>query len=284
MGARNYVNKFFRLLPVMRLFIFLSHATSVFVLISIKSGNVSAQSSGFNEARFAELVDKVEADAIELARKVEELYQNRCEATLLADCFRGNYEHCMSTYPEQTCPGGIDLNTPECGDGFTCSTLYSFSTTSVALPRVSARGPDRNPTDPQVIETICFTKALDDYFKQKRAEDEAFWDELGFQPNFMYFGSHNGGAFRLSPATHYSSCNTFDPRLRPWYVAASSGPKNISKLWLLTVVCLWFVFIIWLSSEITLGTPILHSLSSFFPSTDVNHYSHGLGPKREHVF
>ena len=42
-----------------------------------------------------------------------------------------------------------------------------------------------------------------------------------------YFGSHNGGVFRLSPATHYSSCNTYDPRVRPWYVAASSGPKNI---------------------------------------------------------
>ena len=42
-----------------------------------------------------------------------------------------------------------------------------------------------------------------------------------------YFGSHNGGVFRLSPATHYSNCNEFDPRIRPWYVAASSGPKNI---------------------------------------------------------
>ena len=42
-----------------------------------------------------------------------------------------------------------------------------------------------------------------------------------------HFGSHNGGVFRLSPATHYGNCNEFDPRIRPWYVAASSGPKNI---------------------------------------------------------
>jgi len=248
MGA-NVKNKFRSLLT--RLF----HVNSILVLLSL-SGNVSAQSSEFNEARFSVVVEKVEADAIELAKKVSELYQNRCEATLLADCFRGNYDHCLSSFPEQTCPGGLDLNTPECGDGFTCSTLYSFSTTSVALPRESARGPDRNPTDPQVIETICFTKGLDDYFEQKRAQDEAFWDELGFQPNFMYFGSHNGGAFRLSPATHYSSCNTFDPRLRPWYVAASSGPKNISKL--------WFVFPL-LSSDVIVHS--VHSSIHFFPST-----------------
>jgi len=180
----------------------------------------------FNEEKFDRLVEKVEADAIELAQKVEELYKNRCELAILADCVNGNYDHCMSSYPDETCPGGDDLNRPECGDGTECSALYSFSVSSIALPSEVANGPGRNPTDPLVIETICFTKPLDEFIAAKRAADQPFWEEIGYPPNQYYFGSTNG-AFRLSPATHYSSCNTYDPRVRPWYVAASSGPKNI---------------------------------------------------------
>jgi len=168
-----------------------------------------------------------EDDMIKLALKVEELYQDRCEATLLQDCFQGSYDHCLSSYPNTTCHGGDDLNTPACGDGITCSTKYSFSVTSVSLPREVATGPNGNPTDSQVIETVCFTRGLDDYFAQKRAADEAFWRlQIGYEPSSMYFGSHNG-AFRLSPATQDISCGAFDPRTRDWYVAASSGPKNI---------------------------------------------------------
>jgi hypothetical protein len=150
-------------------------------------GAVQAQSDTprFNEARFSEMVDKVEADALELARKVAELYVDRCEATLLADCYQGNYDHCLSLYPQETCPGGSDFNTPECGDDETCSVLYSFSVSSVSLPLDSVDFVTRSPMDPQVIETVCFTKALDQYFVQKRARDEAFWSEIGFQPNFM---------------------------------------------------------------------------------------------------
>ena len=150
-------------------------------------GAAQAQSDAprFNEARFSEMVEKVEADALELARKVAELYVDRCEATLLADCYQGNYDHCMSLYPQETCPGGSDFNTPECGDDETCSVLYSFSVSSVSLPLDSVDFVSKSPMDPQVIETVCFTKSLDQYFVQKRARDKAFWSKIGFQPNFM---------------------------------------------------------------------------------------------------
>ena len=42
----------------------------------------------------------------------------------------------------------------------------------------------------------------------------------------MYFGSKNG-AFRIYPARQTDECGSYDPRIRPWYVAGSSGPKNI---------------------------------------------------------
>ena len=42
----------------------------------------------------------------------------------------------------------------------------------------------------------------------------------------MYFGGHNG-VFRIFPARHSRVCDSYDNRKRPWYVAASSGPKDI---------------------------------------------------------
>ena len=42
----------------------------------------------------------------------------------------------------------------------------------------------------------------------------------------MYFGSQHG-PFRIYPGMGRDQCGEFDPRVRPWYVAASSGPKNV---------------------------------------------------------
>jgi Mg-chelatase subunit ChlD len=33
--------------------------------------------------------------------------------------------------------------------------------------------------------------------------------------------------WRLYPADRQETCYTFDPRVRPWYVAATSGPKDV---------------------------------------------------------
>jgi von Willebrand factor type A domain len=78
----------------------------------------------------------------------------------------------------------------------------------------------------QVIESICLSRHLDDYFQQKRSTDAAYWDAFGVQAPSMYFGSQEG-MFRIFPGRHRSTCGDFDPRLRPWYIAASSGPKNV---------------------------------------------------------
>ena len=31
-------------------------------------------------------------------------------------CANSNYEHCSSAYPDESCPGGEDLNSPKCID------------------------------------------------------------------------------------------------------------------------------------------------------------------------
>ena len=42
----------------------------------------------------------------------------------------------------------------------------------------------------------------------------------------MFFGSQEG-MFRIFPGRQWDTRYDFDPRHRPWYIAASSGPKNI---------------------------------------------------------
>lgn len=69
---------------------------------------------------------------------------------------------------------------------------------------------------------VCASASLDDQFKYVK-----YWmsDKIGR----AYFGS-NFGLFRGFPAYYQgssSSCSDYDPRFRPWYVAATSGSKNI---------------------------------------------------------
>lgn len=180
-----------------------------------------------NQDRFDSLISKMEGDALELASEVERLYEQRCSLAGLADCANANYDDCRSMYPAQTCPAGDDLVIPLCGDGVSCSGLYDYTVSAVTLPRLLAKGVDGNPTDTQVIETVCFTRELDKWFVQKKAGDASFWQTYnGVEPTAMFMGSHNG-AFRIFPARHTENCGSYDPRLRPWYVAASSGPKNV---------------------------------------------------------
>lgn len=98
----------------------------------------------------------------------------------------------------------------------------------VQIPEIHARGPNRNPTDPKVTESICFTRGLDEWFQSRFPNGLDSSGTLGDEvtPANLYFGSHNG-PMRMWPARHYEECGSYDPRLRPWYVAAASGPKNI---------------------------------------------------------
>jgi Mg-chelatase subunit ChlD len=85
------------------------------------------------------------------------------------------------------------------------------------------------------VESICFSRGLDSYFREIRE----YWlkngpsdESLRIDPPTMFFGSQTG-VFRIFPGRPSKLCSPFseysayDPRRRPWYVAASSGPKNI---------------------------------------------------------
>ncbi|KAL7530888.1 LOW QUALITY PROTEIN: hypothetical protein ACHAXR_003728 [Thalassiosira sp. AJA248-18] len=94
---------------------------------------------------------------------------------------------------------------------------------TVSLPDVLPGGKSGNPSDPEVIESACYSRLAEPYMIEKYQADEDFWAQYNIQPSWTYFGAH----FRKLLATHQEHCGSYDHRERPWFVAALSGPKDV---------------------------------------------------------
>lgn len=108
---------------------------------------------GAGEAELEQLINKMESDVVELARAVENAYQNRCESAL-GSCLMNNYDECLSEYPSPICPATDELVVDVCRGGGSCASLIDTSVSAVSLPRKVGNGVDGNPTDPQVSSII----------------------------------------------------------------------------------------------------------------------------------
>ena len=67
----------------------------------------------------------------------------------------------------------------------------------------------------EFAETVCYSRLTEAYMVDNFKESE-----------FKYFGARNG-LFRMAPAQGRKNCGIYDPRIRPWFVAAASGPKDV---------------------------------------------------------
>ena len=76
--------------------------------------------------------------------------------------------------------------------------------------------------DSVITTQECWTRGLDSKFIQNRIEDEQSQRSLKWQ----YIGTPSG-FYRIYPGVTQKQCFSYDPRIRPWYVAATSGPKNV---------------------------------------------------------
>ena len=172
-------------------------------------------------ADLSALMEKQEGLVLELASEVEQQHRLRCGLTV-SDCQGMSYDNCGTRYPCQTCPAdGLDI--AACGTGK--GGLFDYTVSSVRLAGTADTDADNNPRADEVKETVCYTRHLDDWFVSTNANNEAS-QVYGDRLPQMYFGGHNG-AFRIYPARHSETCGSYDTRERPWYVAASSGPKDV---------------------------------------------------------
>ena len=177
-----------------------------------------------NEVR--SILEHMERQVLYFRNEVEYSYNKRCETSTLASCSRNNLNDCTSTFPNQQCMEADELVISACGDGAYCNGLWDKKASTISLPTAVANGPSGNPSDPEVIETACYSLKAEQHMVDQYVEDEEYWTQYNVQPSWRYVGFHNG-LFRRAPAIHQKMCGKYDPRQRPWYIAASSGPKDV---------------------------------------------------------
>lgn len=85
-------------------------------------------------------------------------------------------------------------------------------------------GKNVTPRDDKLIETACYSRLAENYIVDSFHDD--YWKENNLQLGSIFFGSTDG-IFRRIPARQTEECGWYDPRVRPWYNAASSVPKDV---------------------------------------------------------
>jgi Mg-chelatase subunit ChlD len=187
------------------------------VLFFAASWVTSSSAASFEKEQAVKVIlQQMESDVLAFRDEMERVYAARCDTSTLTECSRNNFNDCSSTYPNQQCMAADELIISACGDGQSCNGQWDKTRTAVRIPANLALAPQDNPDDPEVVESVCYSRLAEDYMVQTTRYNE----------NQMYFGS-SAGSFRIIPARHSEVCGVYDPRRRPWFVAASSGPKDV---------------------------------------------------------
>ena len=80
-----------------------------------------------------------------------------------------------------------------------------------------------NSLDPMIVGDTCLSQtALESSFVQDGAADI----QANSPKKWRYVGMPSG-VYRQYPGILSQYCDKYDPRLRPWYIAATSGPKDV---------------------------------------------------------
>lgn len=149
------------------------------------------------------------------AGRAASIYTSRCTQTCTTSASSCSVPACGSSFTAEQgfdCFTNFGTNTGMCGSS--CAGLVrSFNSSVVRLP------PGFSATDGETQAFVCSTKQMDAEFRTRNATLKA-WQLVG----------HESGSIRIWPGAaqeRESTCSNYDARLRPWYIAGSSGPKDI---------------------------------------------------------
>lgn len=182
-----------------------------------------------------DMFERMTTDTLIFVKYLESLLltqDTRCSA--IQECSEANYDSCVSEFPFMECPGK-DFSNPihadECGSGKKggCGAFFDFTMSKVSLAP-SIRTPLGLEED-HVKDTVCWTLSAEQEMIRLFNSGKDYWDAYSVSPPVLFFGADNG-VFRQYPAAGDKACDdegysSYDPRERPWYVAGSSGPKDI---------------------------------------------------------
>ena len=167
-------------------------------------------------------MNEMESMALSVAREVENIYADRCNR--LSSCV--SFHECKSTFDEATKECRTDY-VADCKDveNSGCGKTYDFFRTNVRIPSQLLNTQTSQPEGAHLKEDICYSNSMTETFKNTAENLEKTSDRI-LQPPQTFFGTSNG-MFRIWPAQHSEVCGVMDTRIRPWFVAASSGPKDV---------------------------------------------------------
>ena len=210
----------------------LSPSISLSLAVFAVASNERMPAHGGLQVELDALMDKMEVQARALVDRVEWAHGHRCDTAYVGEaaCGDTNYHACGTKLPNPVCPAGSEE--PECG--LQCGTIRDFTVSTVIATGVTTR--DQTNLSPLMKESLCWTRLLDDTFVANYAANEAD-AASGVMPNtvdLQYFGHEATGLWRDFPGQYnsWSTCGTYDPRVRPWYTTAMSR-KSTSHLSLL---------------------------------------------------
>lgn len=194
-------------------------AAAAAVAAAAATARVAAQSAEL-DAVFRTSADRVVRIA-EAARQALEPPNPCALVDALASC-GCSYSPCSSRLPDSlTCGTEFGSAGRHC-DGSGCGESKSDWMNSYVLPGRGQAFAD-GATSTAVARDVCLTKGM----------DRSVFRSLTSAKQATYFATSNG-AMRFHPGRggtvvqSYDQCGgTFEARLRPWYSAASSGPKDV---------------------------------------------------------
>lgn len=186
------------------------------LLVSLLLWHTAAQSDGGQFLR--DFTDDKERIVKELAAAAEEAYKNR--QVHVRDCVCSRHSCSNSLGKNAKCFGRLGSSSL-CGS---CEgTLLDYTRSAVRL----APGTDPRNLTAQVKESLCTFRQLNRIFPKLNVE------------TWSYIGTTDG-TFRTYPIRQrlrspqgeklLQGCASYDPRLRPWYISASTGPKDVVLL------------------------------------------------------
>lgn len=181
----------------------------IWTAIVLLVGIVSSQNS-----QFMAFKSRMDGKVKKLAEAMAQVYGRRCGDSVVS-CETKSYNLCEGTSVKRC----FD-DFPKAGECLDGGALMSEETT-IRFPN------DRDPfnLDDEERQFVCVSALMDPDFK-----------DLDQDRNFEYGMAYMGtslGSFRSYPSSRQinweenKQCNDYDPRFRPWYVAATSGSKNI---------------------------------------------------------
>ena len=195
----------------------------VFAIVALITGFIPATAQ-FTLDPINDALARVEQALSELAVEAESLLERRFST--FQECRAGGRRSCSppacsDDYPKSygfECSSAPGNATAVCGEGNQCGTglRRSFNHSVVTFP------PEANFNSAESEAFLCATKDMDGLFKDMRTRGRL----LGWQ----YIADLHG-AIRVYPGTPQERgsgyCGTYDVRLRPWFVSALSGPKDV---------------------------------------------------------